>query len=154
MPQSTIPQVLPYPTPSELKALYAAREVALARLNDKESIEPADLNALDRLGRFRVVTELWGKCPAPTQSLLVNDPHPHVRSAARIAARQQNILSGEEIVQLMRKHRVTIRSLALRMNITLKRVREVRQKGVSGRCFCQDWREGITATGIFARKAA
>lgn len=47
------------------------------------------------------------------------------------------------IQRLMRRHQVTIRDLAKRMNITLKRVREVRTHGVKGDCMCMDWTEAI-----------
>jgi hypothetical protein len=39
-------------------------------------------------------------------------------------------LSGNSIVDLMRKHKKTIRQIAERNSITMKRVREVREKGV------------------------
>lgn len=45
----------------------------------------------------------------------------------------------------MRRHRVTIRGLAGRMNVTLKRVRFVRANGVSGEAFVRDWTEAIQA---------
>lgn len=57
--------------------------------------------------------------------------------------------TGEEICDLMRLNDVTIRQLAQRMNITLKRVREVREKGVVGNHYCLDWYEAITCTGVF-----
>ena len=53
-------------------------------------------------------------------------------------------LSGSAITRLMRVHKLTIRSLAKRMNITMKRVREVRALGVTGACMCRDWYEAIT----------
>jgi hypothetical protein len=52
-------------------------------------------------------------------------------------------LSGSAITRLMRVHKLTIRSLAKRMNITMKRVREVRAQGVTGACMCRDWYEAI-----------
>src|ERR1039457_2595156 len=61
-----------------------------------------------------------------------------------------NMISASNIRRLMRVHHMTIRALAARMNITMKRVREVRARGVTGDCMCQDWLEGITATGLFA----
>lgn len=61
-------------------------------------------------------------------------------------------ISGWNICRLMRKHKMTIRGLASRMNITMKRVREVRQNGVAGHCMCLDWYEAITGTGIFLSK--
>jgi hypothetical protein len=38
-------------------------------------------------------------------------------------------LSGKRLVSLMRKHKVTIRGLAARMDITIKAVREARERG-------------------------
>ena len=49
----------------------------------------------------------------------------------------------------MRRSHITIRELANRMNIPMTRVREVREKGVEGRCMCQDWYEAITGSGLF-----
>ncbi len=63
-------------------------------------------------------------------------------------------LSASNIQRLMRKHQVTIRGLASRMNITQKRVREARAKGVTGECMALDWYEGITRQGLFAPKPA
>lgn len=60
-----------------------------------------------------------------------------------------NQISGWGIRRLMRIHKMTIRQTANRMNITMKRVREVRLNGVSGKCMCLDWYEAITNTGIF-----
>ena len=45
---------------------------------------------------------------------------------------RHGILSGAMVRRLMRKHRVTIAGLATKHKITQKRVREVREKGVSG----------------------
>lgn len=45
---------------------------------------------------------------------------------------QGSKLSGTAIKRLMRRHRITIRGLAERFNITQKRVRDVRAHGVSG----------------------
>lgn len=45
---------------------------------------------------------------------------------------RHDILSGPMVCRLMRKHRVTIAGLAANHQITQKRVREVRAKGVSG----------------------
>lgn len=58
--------------------------------------------------------------------------------------------SGSAIRRMMRVHHITIRALAKRMNITLKRVREVREIGVTGTCMCLDWTEAISGTGIFS----
>ena len=41
-------------------------------------------------------------------------------------------MTGPTIVRLMRLHRVSIRDLASAMNVTLTRVREVREHGVRG----------------------
>lgn len=58
--------------------------------------------------------------------------------------------SGKEIKYLMRVHRVTIRELARRMNITMARVAKVRENGISGNAFCLDWLEAIAGIGDFA----
>lgn len=41
-------------------------------------------------------------------------------------------LTGSGVVHLMRKHQVTMRDIKAKYQITLKRVREVRAKGVYG----------------------
>lgn len=61
-------------------------------------------------------------------------------------------MPGRFIVRLMRQHHVTIRDLAKRMRITMKRVREVRANGVCGPCMCLDWYQALTQTGIFSTK--
>ncbi len=53
------------------------------------------------------------------------------------------ILLGTEIRRLMRLHKRTIRSLATAMNVTMKRVREVREKGVCGSLLVWEWKEWI-----------
>ena len=50
---------------------------------------------------------------------------------------RHGILSGSMVCRLMRKHRVTISDLASKHQITQKRVREVRAKGVSGFLACE-----------------
>ena len=52
-------------------------------------------------------------------------------------------LPGDEVRRLMRKHRVTIRGLAKDMQITMTRVREVRERGLKGPAV-RDWLEHIT----------
>lgn len=54
-------------------------------------------------------------------------------------------LTGCEVRALMRAHRRTIRGLAVQMNIAMKRVRHVREQGVRGSAFTQDWIEAIKA---------
>lgn len=41
-------------------------------------------------------------------------------------------LSGADVCRMMRKHKVTMRELKARFKLTLKRIREVRTKGVTG----------------------
>lgn len=60
--------------------------------------------------------------------------------------------SGEDIRRLMRQNDVSIRELSERMQISLIRVREVRERGVTGNIYCRDWYEAITSTGIYASK--
>lgn len=63
------------------------------------------------------------------------------------------LLSGAEVRSLMRRHRKTILGLAESMNITLKRVRQVRDEGVKGKYFVQDWMEAIQASEVAAAGA-
>ena len=44
----------------------------------------------------------------------------------------------------MRVHKVTIRELSRRMQITMKRIREIRELGLDDRYAIRDWIEGIT----------
>jgi hypothetical protein len=61
-------------------------------------------------------------------------------------------LTSKEIKSLMRRHKVTIKELSLRMAITQKRVREVREKGINGYWWVRDWVEGINNTYSFIKK--
>jgi hypothetical protein len=54
-------------------------------------------------------------------------------------------LSGKEVVALMRKHKKTIAGLSSAMNLSQARVRHMREHGVSGKAFVQDWVEAISA---------
>ena len=53
-------------------------------------------------------------------------------------------LEGREVRRLMRVHKVTIRELSARMQITMKRIREIRELGLDDRHSIRDWIEGIT----------
>jgi len=53
-------------------------------------------------------------------------------------------LSGREIIKLMRQNHVTIRELSSRMQITMKRIREVRRDGLCHPGVIRDWVEHIT----------
>jgi hypothetical protein len=61
-------------------------------------------------------------------------------------------LSGEQVRSLMRKYRKTIRQLAESMDITQKRVRDVRDKGVEGNAYVRDWLEAIMQNGTGGRR--
>lgn len=52
-------------------------------------------------------------------------------------------LSGAMVRRLMRKHGVTIRSLANKFGMTMKRVREVRANGVRG-FLASEWHYMVT----------
>jgi hypothetical protein len=54
-------------------------------------------------------------------------------------------LSGSEVRGLMRTHRITIRELAQRTGITMKRIRQVREIGIDHAAAARDWYEAITA---------
>jgi hypothetical protein len=58
-------------------------------------------------------------------------------------------LAGAEVVHLMNTHQVTIAELATRMQITQKRIREVREgAGLQGNHTVRDWVEAIISPGI------
>ncbi len=53
-------------------------------------------------------------------------------------------LSGATLCRLMRRHHVTIRLLAQRLDISMKRVRFRRQEGIADRHGARDWIEALT----------
>ena len=53
------------------------------------------------------------------------------------------VLSGADVRSLMRRHRKTIRSIASEHGLTMKRVREVRENGVTG-LLAEEWQYLIT----------
>jgi hypothetical protein len=62
-------------------------------------------------------------------------------------------LSGHMVKRLMRRHRVTMREIKTRHQITLKRIREVRAKGVEG-FLAAEWLFIITGKWPEAARAA
>jgi hypothetical protein len=56
---------------------------------------------------------------------------------------ENNRLEGRELKRLMRVHKVTIRELSKRMQITQKRIRQVREQGLEGRELIRDWLQGV-----------
>ncbi|CAI9912150.1 TPA: hypothetical protein ACNVX4_005943 [Pseudomonas aeruginosa] len=75
----------PYPRPQQLEVLYAEREKAVSSLGTKKSIQAADLEALDYLGRCKVANEHWQICDESARRALLNDAHHFVRSCAKLA---------------------------------------------------------------------
>ncbi len=74
-------------------------------------------------------------------------------AAASVNQRTSDVFA-QIIRRKMRKQGVTIRALASTMNLTMKRVREVRDHGTapvwanaSEHCWKQDWLDGINAAG-------
>lgn len=55
-----------------------------------------------------------------------------------------SILSGRDLIRMMRRHRVTIADLAVRIGVTQKRVRELRETGIQNPKVIRDWIEAIT----------
>ncbi len=55
-----------------------------------------------------------------------------------------SILTGEDIVSLMRKHRITIFVLAVKVGSSQRRVRLLRQTGLTEATVIRDWLEAIT----------
>jgi hypothetical protein len=64
-----------------------------------------------------------------------------------VAISQALQLPDAAVRHLMRKHGVTIRVLAQRFDLTMKRVREVRAKGVSGFA-ASEWHYMITGAWL------
>lgn len=54
------------------------------------------------------------------------------------------VLAGTEIKRLMRRNRVSIVCLSMVLGITQKRIREVRESGLTDRNSARDWIQGIT----------
>jgi hypothetical protein len=55
-------------------------------------------------------------------------------------------LSGPNVQRLMRRHHVTMRALAARMDLPLTRIRVRRQHGIADPQVARDWLEAITGT--------
>ncbi len=53
-------------------------------------------------------------------------------------------LTGQTLCRLMRRHQVTIRCLAQRLDLPMKRVRRRRQEGIADCHVARDWIEAIT----------
>lgn len=70
---------------ADIEALYAKREADIAAMAQKGKITVDDVTSLDRLGRFSVAVDHWALCSDGAKMSLLNDQHPHVRSAARLA---------------------------------------------------------------------
>lgn len=74
-----------YPTPPELKTLYAVREKLVAAAAARGVVNPADLTELDRLGRCSIASDHWTLCTAETRTALLEDKHHFVRACADIS---------------------------------------------------------------------
>lgn len=61
----------------------------------------------------------------------------------RVAAAVKLALSGPDLCRLMRAHGVTIRELARRTGFTMKRIREVRQRGLQCVSAAVDWKQAV-----------
>ena len=53
-------------------------------------------------------------------------------------------IEGREIVLLMHRHKVTIRELSSRMQITQKRIRQIRELGLQEPYAIRDWIQAIS----------
>lgn len=70
-----------YPAPSQAKELYMLRDLDVLELQRKPVITLADVQTLERQGRFRIANESLNKCDADAQDALRNDAHHSVRAA-------------------------------------------------------------------------
>lgn len=71
-----------------------------------------------------------------------------------IVREMRTTMTGRELRRLMRRHKVTIRQLAQRMQITMKRVREVRKNGTDDLLSTLDYSEWITGELTPEQRAA
>lgn len=76
-----------YPPPSQAKELYMLRDLDVLDLQRKPVITLADVQTLERQGRFRIANENFDKCDAEAQDALRNDPHHSVGAAVVTFAR-------------------------------------------------------------------
>lgn len=53
-------------------------------------------------------------------------------------------MTGKQLRSLMRQHKVTIRELAQRTQITMKRIRQARETGLASATGVRDWVQAIT----------
>jgi transcriptional regulator with XRE-family HTH domain len=63
----------------------------------------------------------------------------------------QYYVSGAIIRRLMQRHKVTIRELAALLNVTLNRMREVRENSVETYLIYCDWHQATTGEDILPR---
>lgn len=70
-----------YPAPGQAKELYRLRDLDVAEIQKKPVITLADVQTLERQGRFRIANESFDKCDAEAQDALRYDPHHGVRAA-------------------------------------------------------------------------
>lgn len=70
---------------NDVHVLFVVRALEVARLAAAGAVRVSDLAHLDRGARFKVADTLFDRCDADARRLLLNDAHPHVRSAAAIA---------------------------------------------------------------------
>lgn len=54
--------------------------------------------------------------------------------------------TGPDVVRLMRKHHVTIEGLSFRLGISQKRIRKVREIGLTDSLAVRDWLQAITGS--------
>lgn len=67
-----------------------------------------------------------------------------IRTLSDVSIPASGSLAGPELVRLMRKHKVTIESLAFRLGTSRKRVRQVRNTKLDDPLAVRDWIQAIT----------
>lgn len=129
--------------PSRLAGRYRDVEVAALAKSLAPRLRPLldNLNPVTTQQAFELAQHAIDRALVAIDVLSENDLG-HLTSMTR--------LTGARIRGLMRINALTIREIAKQMNITLVRVRHVRENGVTGNCFCRDWYEAITKSGIYS----
>lgn len=78
-------------TQAEIEKMYDEQDQAVKKLMAKDIIVPSDLNALNRIGKCKLVNSAWLQCSNNTQHALLHDEHHFVRGCATMAVQQHGL---------------------------------------------------------------
>lgn len=148
-------------TQDEKNAIHEAfRNDVVSRLKRLSQITTEDLLPLDRIGCVLIIDSAWEKYSKKTRDSFLCHEDRLIREAAALRSVDADYhgdsvhLSAEKICSLMQKHKLAIHELAARMSISVRRVRYVREHGVSGRIRCYAWLEAIKGGKAFQKTSS